>query len=406
MTLHLGSHPDRRDLAAVRSIMPLVLAIGIIASGNALLATTTSLSLALGHDSVEAVRVALTGYPLGFLIGCLTARSLISRNGHGRTFQGMAVLMACATALFFVVPDAMAWGALRLVNGFAMACAFTVAESWINLESGPRNRGSLLALYMVMSTLGMASGQSLINLGQPGDARLFIVAAAICLAAALPFAMHRRYHPAGRTHSAAGGAGEPDEQVSLATLLRTVPAVVVAAFQAGMANMNFAVLAPIYAAHTGHSAAVAAALVTCYSLGGFLIQLPMGWLSDRFDRSLILSGAAMTATASCLAIALFGGVSTPLLFALLLVYGAAGSVVYPVAIALAGQRFESRHIVSVSGRLLLVYAVGAVVAPAVCNELMARFEPGALFLLLGAAFLATALSSLAERMVGQRRARA
>ena len=33
------------------------------------------------------------------------------------------------------------------------------------------------------------------------------------------------------------------------------------------------------------------------TLGGFLMAWPVGWLSDRFDRRLVIIGAAVTATA-------------------------------------------------------------------------------------------------------------
>lgn len=403
MSTHLVSGRAPREFAALREILPLLISIALIAAGSALLTTKTSLDLALQHLSVEAMRVVLTGYPGGFLLGCLFARTLIVGIGHGRTFQLMAVLMASATLLFMVSSDVWLWGGLRVVNGFAMASMFTVAESWINLYSGPRNRGSLLALYMIMSTLGVASGQSMINLGTPGDHRLFVLAAATCLMAALPFVLAGRIHPARRMPSAER-LSEVEELISLPRLLCIVPVVVLAALQAGMSNMNFGVVAPIYASYTGHPASVAAALLTVYSLGGFLVQVPIGWLSDRIDRRFILAGAALISASSCLATALFGHQSVMLLFALFFVYGAAGGAIYPVAIAHAGQKFDSRYIVAISGRLLLVYAVGALIAPAVSNELMVRVQPSALFLFLGSASLVVSLACMLDIAFSRREA--
>lgn len=400
----LPASPVRsRDSAPLRAIMPLVIAVAIVTAGSGLLTTKTSLELALQDVSVGAVRVIVTGYPVGFLAGCAVVRLIIVRIGHGRTFQAMAALTAAATLLFLASSNFWVWALLRVVNGFAMASMFTVAESWINLDSGPRNRGSLIAFYMIMSTLGLAAGQSMINLGDPAGGGLFVLAAAICLASIMPFVIDGRLRPARRTPGIAFSA-ETDDVIGLLRLLRLAPIAVIAAVQTGMTNMNFGVMAPIYAARTGHEAGTAAALVTAFSVGGFAAQVPIGWLSDRIDRRLILAGAGFAAALSCLAVALFGHVSTALLFVLFFVYGATTLSIYPVAIAYAGSRVESRFIVAISGRLLFVYAAGAVVAPAISNELMARVEPSALFLFLGAAALAVGVGGLVERVLADKTA--
>ena len=384
-----------RELAPLRAILPLVLAVAIVTAGGGLLATKTSLDLAIEGVSVGEVRVVVTGYPLGFLAGCATIRPIIAMIGHGRTFQLMAVLTAVATLLFIASTNFWFWAGLRVVNGFAMASLFTVAESWINLDSGPRNRGSLIALYMIMSTLGLAAGQSMINLGDPFGNGLFVLAAATCLASVAPFAIDGRLRPARRMPGAASST-ETDEGVSLFRLLRIAPLAVIAALQTGVTNMNFGVMGPIYAARTGHEAGTAAALVTVFTLGGLLAQVPIGWLSDRIDRRLILAGSGYCAALACLAATLFGEVSTAMLFVLLLVYGAATLSIYPVAIAYIGSKVESRFMVAISGRLLFVYAIGAVMAPAISNELMARVDPAALFLFLGAAALVVSLGGIIE----------
>ncbi|MBB3770375.1 MFS family permease [Angulomicrobium tetraedrale] len=390
------------DFGPIRAILPLVLAIAIVTAGSGLLTTRTALELSLAKASVGAIRSVITGYPLGFLLGCALARPMIARIGHGRAFQLMAALTGLATMLFLASSEVWVWTGLRIVNGFAMAVIFTVAESWINLDSGPRNRGSLIAFYMIMSTLGLVAGQSMINLGDPTGAGLILLAALICLAAALPFAVDGRMRPAGYDPSRAEPA--TDEVVSFGRLLRITPLIVVlAVLQTGMTNMNFGVLAPIYATHTGHPAGTAAALVIVFSLGGFIAQFPVGWLSDRIDRPLILAGAGLIAALCCLATALFGHLSTPLLFVLLFVYGATTLCIYPVAIAYAGATIERRFVVAVSGRLLFVYSIGAVIAPPLSNELMARTEPAALFLFLGAISLIVGVGGVAEFALSRRR---
>ena len=69
--------------------------------------------------------------------------------------------------------------------------------------------------------------------------------------------------------------------------------------------------------------------------------------------------------------------------ALFFAYGAATLTIYPLAIAFGNARIESRFMVLVSGRLLLLYAVGGVAAPLLSTNLMMHFGPTSLFIFMG-----------------------
>jgi len=71
----------------------------------------------------------------------------------------------------------------------------------------------------------------------------------------------------------------------------------------------------------------------------------------------------------------------------------------PLAIAYVGSRVEGRYIVAISGRLLLAYSVGSVIAPAIANEMMAYIEPAALFIFLGGAVFTVATAGILQIIV-------
>jgi hypothetical protein len=83
-----------------------------------------------------------------------------------------------------------------------------------------------------------------------------------------------------------------------------------------------------------------------------------------------------------------------LLFVLFFAYGATTLTIYPVAIAFANSQIESRHMVSASGGLLLLYSIGNVMTPGLAAGLMEHVAPQALFVMLGsgAALVAIAAS--------------
>ncbi|MDQ0472065.1 MFS transporter [Labrys wisconsinensis] len=386
MTAMPSSAPGlRQTLALAREILPLMAAICIAGSGNGLLTTVVSLHLGSGRFDAGAVRMILSGFPAGFLLGCLLAHGIVARLGHERTFRALAVLTALAGLGFAPGEQPLLWFGLRLVNGLSMAILFIVAESWINLYAGARNRGTLFSLYMLMTSLSVLLGQLMVRLADPQGAAPFILAAGVGLGGVLVSRFVTRPWPALPVPEPPLPA-EPArvrESFGLWRLACLAPVTVIAAFQAGMTNLNVFAMTPLYGEQVGLPATTVIGLTTAFSIGGLLAQSPIGWLSDHVDRRLLLVLTAGLAALLCGSIALASDGPALLLFALFFAYGAVTLTIYPLAVAYGNARLESRFMVLVSGRLLLLYAIGGVAAPLLSTDLMQRFGPGALFVLLG-----------------------
>jgi MFS family permease len=74
----------------------------------------------------------------------------------------------------------------------------------------------------------------------------------------------------------------------------------VAAFLCGVATSAFFTLGPVFAQRRDLDTGGIAVFMASGTLGGFLMAWPLGWLSDRLDRRLVIIDAAVTATASLL----------------------------------------------------------------------------------------------------------
>jgi MFS family permease len=138
------------------------------------------------------------------------------------------------------------------------------------------------------------------------------------------------------------------------------------------------------AAGIGLSAATTVGLVTAISIAGMVAQPPVGWLSDRLDRRVILLVQGLLSIFFCAAIAWFGGSSEPLLYLLFFLYGASALTIYPVAIAFANAQLHRRHMVAASGTLLMLHSIGNILTPGLASGLMARTAPEAMLFVLGA----------------------
>ncbi|RWL86810.1 MAG: MFS transporter [Mesorhizobium sp.] len=366
-------------------MLPIMAGVCLACIGSAMLTTAVSLHLGKPGISPQVVQIVLTAYPVGFLIGCLVTRPAVGQYGHEPTFV-MILVLALLAASGFVFTDILpSWICFRLLGGMAMASLFVVCESWINLYAEQHNRGALFSVYMLTTAIAVLLGQLLVGLVGPQSPHLFMVAAATVLLALVSKFVGGRWPalPASPADPDPTGSARPVKRLGPLALFRLAPVTVVAIFQGGITNMNIFVLTPIYGTQIGLSAATTVGLVTTVSIAGMLAQTPVGWLSDRFERRIILLVQGILSVTLCAAIAWLGNSSVPLLFILFFVYGCTALTVYPVAMAYGASQLHSRHMVGASGTLLLLYSIGNVATPGISAGLMQHMGAPAMFLLLG-----------------------
>lgn len=373
-------------LARFRALVPVMVAICVIGTGNSLL--TTSVSLRLSHADFDpgSVQFVLTGFPVGFLGGCLVARYLVAALGHRGSFLAVGLLATIAGFGFVATTIVPAWFVLRVVSGFAMAVMFVVSESWINLYADERNRGAYFSLYMMMTSLAVLFGQFMVEAAGPHSSFLFLMSAmTMMIGVAYCKFIGRSWPPLPKreVQPLQAGVTSGEQRQGLWKLAVLAPVTVIAVFQSGMTNMNVFALTPLYGAKIDLPAATTVGLVTAFSMGGMLAQAPVGWLSDRVDRRWMLLVQGLAAAALCCSIVSLGNGHVSALFVLFFLYGAVALTIYPVGIAFANSQIDSRYMVSASGGLLLLYSVGNVMTPGIAAGLMSHLSPSALFVMLG-----------------------
>jgi MFS family permease len=125
-------------------------------------------------------------------------------------------------------------------------------------------------------------------------------------------------------------------------------------------------------------------------LGGFAFQIPVGRLSDRFDRRIVLAFLALGFAGTAFVMVLLPR-SLPTILPAAVLLGGFMSTLYPVCVAHAHDRMPADRVVAVSGRLILVSGIGSVLGPLIGASLMAHFGIDGVFYLMAAAVLLLAL---------------
>jgi len=201
------------------------------------------------------------------------------------------------------------------------------------------------------------------------SAENFMVAAMLISLAIIPVALTRSAQPAPITLFS----------FHPARLYEAAPVGLVASLVIGAANGAFLTLGPLSIAVTDFSVAEAAIFMSVATLAGALAQWPVGILSDRMDRRIVLLTLLIAASLASIVLWLFAETRL-LLLGFGFLFGALALPCYALAAAHAYDKTSTRDTVQTAATVLLANACGAVIGPILAAETMALAGPTALFL--------------------------
>src|SRR3546814_18586710 len=92
--------------------------------------------------------------------------------------------------------------------------------------------------------------------------------------------------------------------------------------------------------------------------GSLLMQWPLGWLSDRYERRVVILTASLVVAASSLATALVGGIWPLALTPLAALWGGRALSIYAIGLAPTGDLAEPPQMLPLADRLALPRADG------------------------------------------------
>jgi MFS family permease len=366
----------------------LVIATSVVQLANGFFGTYVSLRVAI--EDFDVPGLVLSAYFAGFTLGAFRCTRIIERIGHIRAYAAFAAMVAAAVAIMPLLIGSLAWVILRAIVGFGCAGIFVTTESWLTAKALPSERGRVFSIYMVGTFLALALGQLLIARVDIKAAASFNVIVAL-FAVALFMVTTARAEPPRVSAVAALPYG---------VLTRAAPIAVIGCALSGLVGGAFYALVPAWMQDQGAPRETIALFMLVAVLGGFAFQIPVGRLSDRFDRRIVLAflGLGFAGTAIVM-VHLPRSLPTILPAAVLL--GGFMSTLYPVCVAHAHDRMPAGRVVAVSGRLILVSGLGSVLGPLIGASLMARFEIDGVFYFMAATVLVLAIvagfGSLATR---------
>jgi MFS family permease len=343
--------------------------------GNTLQGTLLSVRGGIEGFSPAQIGAVGAGFWVGVVIGSLRCGKLIQSVGHIRAFVALGAIASTAPLLHLLVMDPIAWVVARALTGFCFAGLFIVVESWLNSAATDETRGQILSVYAMTGLLAGIVGQLLLPATDPAGFRPFCIIAIIIAFALVPIALTRAVAPTQDEGSA---------RISIRGLYRQSPFGLVAAFMCGVTTSAFFTLGPIFAQRRGLDTGGVAAFMASGTLGGFLMAWPLGWLSDRLDRRLVIIGAAVTAAVTLVIMMALvpDEASRWILYLCAGIFGGTIIPTYSVVMAHVNDAVGEGEFVAASGGLLIMQGAGAAAGPLLGGIAMSALQQGLSFTLI------------------------
>ena len=349
----------------------LLLLCGLLLLTLAIAVLNTLVPLWLAHENLPTWQVGMvsSSFFTGNLLGTLLTGSLIKRFGFNRSYYLASLIFAAGCAGLGLMVGFWSWMAWRFIAGVGCAMIWVVVESALMCSGTSRNRGRLLAAYMMVYYVGTVLGQLMVSKLPTDLMSVLPWVTGMVLAAILPLLFTRIVNQ----------KSEHQEATHIWPMLglRQARLGVNGCIISGIVLGSLYGLMPLYLNHQGVSDAGIGFWMAVMVSAGIVGQWPIGRLADRFGRLLVLRVQVFVVIMGCFAM-LSNAAMAPALFIL----GAAGFTLYPVAMAWACEKVEHHQLVAMNQALLLSYTIGSLLGPTFTAMLMQSYSDNLLFIMI------------------------
>jgi MFS family permease len=244
---------------------------------------------------------------------------------------------------------------------------------------------------MIVQMIGIVSAQGLMVVADPGGFILFIIPSVLISLSFAPILLSISPTPAFAT----------TKPMSLREIMKISPLGCVGMFLlGGIFSAQFG-MAAVYGARAGLSVGQISMFVSAFYVGALLIQYPLGWLSDRMDRRLLIMVSSVIMSLGALVGMVLGG-WFPALLVSAFVVGGLSNPLYSLLIAYTCDFLEHEDMAAASGGMVFINGLGAVAGPVITGWMIGVIGPHGFFLFIGG--LGAAMAAYAAYRMTQRAA--
>ncbi len=368
-----------------RALLPVFLACAAIGLQAGVALPLVPLALERQGADKLTIGIVSAAWGIGMLAFGTRIPALATRFGAVPLIVVSVVAGSIVTVGYTLTSSPVVWFLLSLLHGIAGGIPWVVSEIWMNVVVEEKRRGRVMGIYSMLVALGIALGPLVLQVVGVYGAAPFLACAALALLVALPLLPYWKSAPAIE-HTADSG---------FAVVVALVPLAMFAGFVCGLGEQVAFSFLPVYAVGAGVSAETGALWLSAFVIGNIVLQWPVGWMADHFDRRAVLAGCTL-ASAILVGLLPFVPAQSPAVIVTILLWGGISFAIYPVGLALLGQRFQGGDIARANTAFSMLYILGGLIGRPLTGAAMdAIGDPGlgwTLALFYGAATVAALLA--------------
>ena len=346
----------------------LFLGMGLIMTAHGFQGSLLGVRAVAENFSLTSTGFMMSGYFIGYFIGAKTIPNIISGVGHIRVFAAFASIASLSILIHSIFINPFTWFILRMINGFCIVCIFTVAESWLNDRSSNKNRGKVLSIYMIILYSSMGIGMFLLNFSKPENFEPFILISVIMSVALIPILLTKRKPPNFKKLNS----------MSLKELYESSPFGMVSSVFYGTTQSAVFTLLAVYAASMNFSIFEISLVTFLLAISGAISQYPVGTLSDKYDRRLVIIFSTFGAALFAL-FAIFSSTTMHLpgslgskfwFYVFLTLFSFCSLPMFSLILAHTNDFITRDKFVAAGAGLQFAFGLGAITGPFLCSLFM------------------------------------
>jgi len=369
----------------IKNSWALFTGIGIMMIAHGLQGNLMGVRSVIEEFNFIATGMMMSGYYVGYFVGSDLAPKLVLRVGHIRVFAAFASLASLSILIIAAYVNPIVWTIARFITGMSVVSCFVVAESWLNDQANNNTRGKILSIYMIVTFVGLAIGMLLLNFDSPKNYKPFILVSILLSIALIPILLTKRKAPKFKKLGT----------LKLKELYKISPLGFVSSFCTGVIHSVLFTLAAVYAATMNFTIFEISLLLFLITIAGALSQWPIGYLSDRFDRRIVIVLCTIVCAIFCgllfivsgdtlqqMYLATKWGTGKLMFFVFITIYAGASLPLFPLNVAHTNDFVPKEKFVAAGGGLQIIFGLGAMGGPMLCSIFMNKYGANGLFIYL------------------------
>lgn len=255
--------------------------------------------------------------------------------------------------LFFVI----------VIFGMGGNSLFSCLQYWMNSIASDEKRGTLIGVLSTMMAIGVACAPPILNYTGRDEYSAFVASAGISMCMLVPLLLGQKVMPPNMQKSSK----------KIWEIVKSYPIPIIGSMVADFIFFSLSNFIILYGIAHNMAEEEAVYFVTYMVMGSILLEIPIGWLSDKVNRSIMMSicSLAIIGAVHLLEYNIENDYIRPL--ATFILAGSMGGI-YTASLGLIGDKFRGDELAKANAAFAMMGCLGCIIGTCATGFLMDQFS--------------------------------